>query len=60
MTGTDAGAEELTEQYLATIEPGLQFVPTDREITEFIERPYASSPELLAEWRAINAQAPKS
>ncbi len=58
LTGTDAGADELAERFLVSIDPGLSYYPEEQEVTEFIEAPYRES-GTLNEWRAANAQAVK-
>jgi hypothetical protein len=58
LTGTDAGADEVAEKFLGSIDPGLSYYPNDAEITEFIEAPYRESGTLDA-WREATAQAVK-
>ncbi|EWY38798.1 hypothetical protein N825_10925 [Skermanella stibiiresistens SB22] len=56
VTGTDVGADELAERYIKTIGPGLQFIPSDVQLTEFIKAPYTNDSDLFTAWREANAR----
>jgi len=56
LTGTDAGADELAEKFLGSIDLGLSYYPNDAEIASFIQAPYEEA-GIIDAWREANAQA---